>query len=90
MKTFIVTGGNKGIGKAICENLASNYPKSTIIFTSRSLTNGEETLKDFKKQKLENIVLEELDITDTKSIASFVKNFQEKYKNFDVLVNNAG
>eukprot|EP01080_Neovahlkampfia_damariscottae_P008885 gene8885-835_t len=91
MKIFIVTGGNKGIGEAITENLALNNPDGTIIFTSRSLENGKKTLEVFnKKKKLKNVFLEQLDITVKDSIKQFVEIFKTKYKKFDVLVNNAG
>ena len=34
--------------------------------------------------------LEQLDISDSKSIDAFLPRVQEKYKHIDVLINNAG
>ena len=90
MKTFIVTGGNKGIGEAIVENLAKNNSKATIVFTSRSLENGKKTLEAFEKKNLKNIFLEQLDITNEQSIKKFKENFKKNFHNLDVLINNAG
>lgn len=37
-----------------------------------------------------HIHVEQLDVTDKKSIEQFVKTVAEKYKTIDVLINNAG
>jgi len=88
-KVIIVTGGNSGLGfesvKAFAENGA------TVVLASRDMQKGEdakaEILKEYPKGKIEVL---ELDLMDLESIGAFVKQFEEKYKRLDVLLNNAG
>ena len=40
-KLVLVTGGNKGIGKAICKGLLLQHPSIHVILGSRDLDNGQ-------------------------------------------------
>ena len=79
MKTAIVTGASKGVGRATVKLLSSNGYK--VIAVSRNL----EKMLDLKSN---NVDIYQLDITDSAQI----KKFFEKYQNItlDLLVNNAG
>jgi carbonyl reductase 1 len=93
MRIALVTGGNKGIGYAICKGLALNSKSNikdpiTVLLASRDLQRGEEA-----KQKLqqEGITVHpiQLDITNQHSIQSAAAKIKEEYGALDILVHNA-
>lgn len=79
MKTAIVTGASKGVGRATVQLLASNGYK--VIAASRNLSKMLDLVS-------ENVEVYQLDVTDSNQI----EQFAEKYKDItlDLLVNNAG
>jgi hypothetical protein len=79
MKTAIVTGASRGVGRATVKLLSNNGYR--VIAVSRDL----EKMKDLISDSVE---IYGLDITKPDRI----KEFHEKYKNItlDLLVNNAG
>jgi NADP-dependent 3-hydroxy acid dehydrogenase YdfG len=79
MKTAIVTGASKGVGRATVKLLSSSGYK--VIAVSRNL----EKMLDLSSS---NVDVYQLDVTDPDGI----KKFYEKYKDIslDLLVNNAG
>src|SRR6478672_1547850 len=87
-KSAIVTGGTRGIGKAIVlelarcgANVAFNYSKS--VDEANKLKAEMEALgvKAFAAQ---------CDVANTEAAADFVKQAKEAFGNIDFLVNNAG
>jgi len=87
----LITGSNKGIGLSIAELFAKSNYNSDIIITSRSVANGENTLKTLQETYPESkFVLHQLDITDEKSRSDIINWAKEKYGKINVLVNNAG
>lgn len=90
LRNIIVTGSNKGIGYGIVENLAQKQGWN-IIMACRNVElankSRDELLGKFKDA---NIHVEQLDVTDKKSIQNFVQLVADKYKTVDVLINNAG
>ena len=79
MRTAIVTGASKGVGRATVKLLESNGYK--VIAASRNF----DAMKDLES---DNVEINRLDVTDEKQI----KLFFEKYKEstIDLLVHNAG
>lgn len=79
MKTAIITGASKGVGRATVKLLANNGYK--VIAASRNLN----AMKDLES---DNVEINRLDVTDPQQIESFF----EKYKKttIDLLVHNAG
>uniref|UniRef100_A0A0N5A2J5 Carbonyl reductase n=1 Tax=Parastrongyloides trichosuri TaxID=131310 RepID=A0A0N5A2J5_PARTI len=96
MKTFVVTGANKGIGYGIVRNLLKIVKESTIFLTSRDEGRGKEsydnvlsevgTLKDGSV----NLKYHQLDITEEESCKKFVDYLKNEDIKIDVLINNAG
>jgi len=88
-KYILVTGGTKGIGRAIVEKFAADG--FHIITCSR-------TEKDLSKLKLEieekytfsKVFYRATDVSDRASVDSFIKYVQKLNFKIDVLVNNAG
>lgn len=83
----LVTGGNRGIGFAVCRLLAKRGIE--VILTSRDPTQGLESARKLIDEKLP-IHYHPIDITDTESIASSFRFVEEKFGKLDILINNAG
>ncbi|GAU10043.1 hypothetical protein TSUD_416340 [Trifolium subterraneum] len=85
----IVTGANKGIGFAVCKQLASEG--ITVVLTARDQNRGLEAVQKLKQLSLPGLVVfHQLDVTDHASIRSFVDFIQNQFGKLDILVNNAG
>ena len=88
-KVCIVTGANSGIGKATSLGLAQMG--ATVVMVCRDRTKGEEAQNEIKTKSGNDaidLLLAELSSQD--SIRQLVENFQQHYKQLDVLINNAG
>ncbi|CAM3129994.1 SDR family oxidoreductase [Mycobacterium colombiense] len=83
----VVTGANKGIGRAIVEQLA--VAGVTVFLGSRDRARGQAAVDELTSSGLD-VRLLELDITDDASVAAAVKSFTEQADRLDALVNNAG
>lgn len=86
----LVTGGNNGIGYAICQ-LFSKQPNLHCIMASRSLEKGRTALSSIQtSEPTGDISLVQLDITSDDSIAAAVQQVEEQHGHLDILINNAG
>ncbi|MFD1984338.1 SDR family NAD(P)-dependent oxidoreductase [Mesorhizobium newzealandense] len=81
-KVAIVTGGNRGIGRAIAETLACE--DATVVIGDLR----EDRFADCAS--LERLAFVSLDVTNEASIRAFVDEVLEKFGRIDILVNNAG
>ncbi|WCJ23173.1 NAD(P)-binding Rossmann-fold superfamily protein [Euphorbia peplus] len=85
----VVSGGNKGIGYGICEELASRG--IMVILTARDEKRGLEALHKLKHSALSDYLLfHQLDVSDSESIASLAHFITTRFGKLDILVNNAG
>ena len=87
-KVALVTGGSRGIGRAICVELASRNYFTVINFRSNA-DQAQETL-DMIKQAGGDGRLAPFDVTDQEAAAAQVENIVKQYERIDCLVNNAG
>ena len=86
-KRALVTGGNKGIGFAICKGLlAAGFE---VILAARSLDKGKEAAERLQSDGFQVRPLE-LDVVDDNSIRRAVEYLSQEISHLDVLVNNAG
>ncbi len=83
----VVTGGNRGIGFAVCKLLS--HQGLMVVMTSRSLEAGLLAKQSLMSEGVEVDVCQ-LDVTSAQSIDSFCRFMREKYSRIDVLINNAG
>lgn len=91
MKCALVTGGSRGIGKAVALKLANELGYH-IIFTYRSNTAAaEETKKEVEKVGVHCWALA-FDVSDAEATKNAIKNWETEYPeaSIEVLVNNAG
>jgi NAD(P)-dependent dehydrogenase (short-subunit alcohol dehydrogenase family) len=82
----IVTGGNRGIGRQICHDLAATGLH--VLLTARRVASGEEAAAALKQEGLP-VTFHQLDVTDPASVRRLTKTVADQYGRADVLVNNA-
>jgi len=83
---YAVTGGNRGIGKEICRQLAEKKRDCTVLLTARDLSKATATVQQLGYN---NIKAHELDLSSKTSIDAFVATIKKEYGGIDVLINNA-
>jgi NAD(P)-dependent dehydrogenase (short-subunit alcohol dehydrogenase family) len=95
-KTAIVTGGGRGIGRAIAELMAKEGARVVVCDIGASLTGSgtdtgpaQETIEAIKKAGGEAIA-STLSITEPKNAEQIVKAALDAFGRVDILVNNAG
>ena len=81
----VVTGGSRGIGRAIAEELLKK--DFTVIITARNRSNETDELK---KQYTDRLIFVPCDISDAESRKNLVSFTEKNYGSLDLLVNNAG
>ena len=84
----IVTGGSRGIGKAISLELASMGKRIVIVYRSNR-EKALETLEDIKKLGAEGLIFQ-ADITKWDEVNSVIEGVLTKWGRIDILINNAG
>ncbi len=90
MNCALVTGGSRGIGRAICLQLAS-MDYHVIINYKNNHTKAEDTLHAVTTARGSGQLLQ-FDVTNRAQVQTQLNNWAEQYpdKNIDILVNNAG
>jgi len=87
-KISIITGANRGIGKAIAEKFAQNG--SNLILTSRKNGNLADLKSYFEEKYNIQVMTLHFDLKDPEEIKNAFKTIHSSIKKIDVLVNNAG
>ena len=87
-QTVIVTGGSKGLGKAMAAGLAS--AGANIALISRNQSEAEATAREIADAYKTDTIGLQADVTQQTEIESMVQTVSEKFGRIDALVNNAG
>lgn len=87
-RVAIVTGGARGIGKAIAETLAAHGAK--VVVADLLLDVAEETAKEIAGQYGVETVAVSVDVSKQDSAKAMVSSVMDKFGKVDILVNNAG
>jgi NAD(P)-dependent dehydrogenase (short-subunit alcohol dehydrogenase family) len=88
-KTYIVTGGNSGIGFVTAQQLAKQGAK--VIIACRRVSEGEKAKASILKSNPSSLIeIMHLDLSELNSVRNFVNEFQSKKYELHGLVNNAG
>lgn len=87
-KVVIVTGGSRGIGKTIVEELSKEGYK-VILNYNKSEKSAIEIQKKLKEIGI-NIEIFKADVSKREEVQELIKFVINKYKKIDVLINNAG
>src|SRR5438132_6694009 len=87
MKTALVTGANKGIGREVARQLAT---KGFHVFIgARNREAGHKAANEIAKKGGKATILE-IDVSDNASVTAAAREFSKTADQLDVLVNNAG
>jgi 3-oxoacyl-[acyl-carrier protein] reductase len=87
-RVVVVTGGSRGIGRAICKGLSAQG--TTVYFTYNSNPDAaEETAKEILSGG-GNPVFHQVDVASETAVADYLKSLLKESGRIDVLVNNAG
>ena len=85
----LVTGGSRGIGRAICLALARRG--ATVVACARTQDALQDLVAEAKKHELPGAINPcVLDVCDRAAIDALVETVGNKYGRIDILVNNAG
>lgn len=87
-QTVIITGGTRGIGKAIAENFLKSGAKAVVTYSTNETAAAQ--FKQDNNQFAENIDIQNCDVSKYDAVEKFFKYIDTKYEGFEVLVNNAG
>jgi len=87
-QTIIVTGGTRGIGKAISESFLMAGAKVIVTYLTNEAAAAQ--FKQDNSQFAENIDIQKLDVAKYEEVEEFFKHIDTNYGSFEVLVNNAG
>lgn len=83
----VVTGGKKGIGFEIIKQLLSSTRDLHVVLTAKDEQKGLQSLDKLKTLGLsENVVVHQLDVKNSASIASFADFINTKFGKLDILV----
>lgn len=96
MKRILVTGGNKGIGKAICARLLSEWNNTFVILSARDETRGLQAVQDLIRElgddsSRDRIEFLLMDTSCDESVQAAVRTFQSgPSPELYAIINNAG
>ena len=85
-KVAVVTGGSRGIGRSICEQMAAQGAK--VVVSSRKLPACEEVVKGIKAKGGEAIAVA-ASISDKAQLENLVSAARKAYGRIDIMVCNA-
>ena len=87
MRTALVTGGGRGIGRAIARALAG--PDTLVAIVGRTRSQLQATAADLERLGGKALAIE-MDVTSDDSVAEAMLMLRSASPQLDVLVNNAG
>lgn len=86
--TVLITGSSRGIGKEIAKLLAKE-DYNVIIHYKKNEENAKKVFDEIYTYN-KNILMIKADLRKTNEVDNMFTKIEEKFKNVDVLINNAG
>lgn len=86
-QVVLVTGGARGIGKAIAENFATKGAQ--LVIADISLNSAEETARNISATGVRTLALG-LDVSKAEEVSSAFEKIIKEFGRLDVVINNAG
>ena len=87
-KIAVVTGGSRGIGRAICEKLASLGANVAFSYAGNAAA-AQETEAACRAYGVEVLAMQ-ADVGKSEAVTALMDAVMEKFGRIDILVNNAG
>lgn len=87
-RVALVTGGSRGIGRAVVEALLRRY--WTVAFCSRSQQSVDKTVRALEGVHERRIEGRGVDVGDQQQVDAWVTDVAERHGRIDLVVNNAG
>jgi serine 3-dehydrogenase len=87
-KITLITGASAGIGKSCAEVFAE--AGSNLILIARRIELAEELANNLSEKYSVQCLAIQLDVRSYDDVADRIGNLPEKWKNIDILINNAG
>ncbi|MDA8083789.1 MAG: 3-oxoacyl-[acyl-carrier-protein] reductase [Nitrospiraceae bacterium] len=86
-KVALITGGARGIGKAIAEHLAAKG--ADLVIADISYDSAAETAKELASTGVRTLALK-LDVSKSAEVSAAFESLMKEFGRLDILVNNAG
>ena len=87
-RVALVTGGGRGIGRAVA--LALARAGAAVAITARTRSQLDAVAGELKEAGAPAVVIQEMDVADPRSITAGLERIQTALPPIDILVNNAG
>ncbi|OIN99064.1 3-oxoacyl-[acyl-carrier-protein] reductase [Candidatus Desantisbacteria bacterium CG1_02_49_89] len=87
-KVAIITGGARGIGRAIAEMLAGEGANPVVVDVD--INEAENTAKELRSGTGRDSMAMQIDVSSAADAERMAKEVTDKYGRIDILVNNAG
>ncbi|MFX0208605.1 MAG: SDR family oxidoreductase [Candidatus Hodarchaeota archaeon] len=88
VKTAIITGASRGIGKAISLKFAAN--DINIVLAARDRTQLQRVQEEIKSFSQVKTLIVPTDVTNEEQVKTLVQKTIDQFRKIDILVNNAG
>ena len=83
----VVTGGSRGLGKAMAVGLAE--AGANVVISALHIDKAIKTAQEIKKLGVKSIAIK-VDVTDENDVNKLVGNVLDEFGKIDILLNNAG
>ena len=87
MKTVVVTGASKGIGRAVAKEFANNG-YNVVICYNKSVSDAQQLLNEISQ--MTRAIAVKVDVSNEDDVKNMVEITKKTFGNIDVLVNCAG
>ena len=87
MKTVVVTGASKGIGRAVAKEFANNG-YNVVICYNKSVSDAQQLLNEISQTT--RAIAVKVDVSNEDDVKNMVEITKKTFGNIDVLVNCAG
>ena len=87
-KVAVITGGGRGIGRAVADVLARQG--ANVVLVDKSCTYTDQSAEDIEKAYGHKAMAMQADVSDYESMQSMFDEVLREFGRVDILVNNAG